>query len=224
MIAKKPVQFWGAITMRAIFLDRDGVICKNRSDHVKSWAEFEFLPGVKESLAVLSGLDLPLIVVTNQAAIGRGLMTVELLEDIHQRMVAGIAAHGGRIDRIIYCPHRPEDGCDCRKPKPGMLLRAAAEMGIDLTLSYLVGDAATDIQAGQQVGCHNILVLTGRGVEQLIPTFHFTGGHFLTIARNIEEAAAYILRTELGLRNETELSNLAQHQQPGTVTRFQESF
>lgn len=209
--------------MRAIFLDRDGVICKNRSDHVKSWAEFEFLPGVKESLAVLSRLDLPLIVVTNQAAIGRELMTVELLEDLHQRMVAEIAAHGGRIDRIMYCPHRPEDGCDCRKPKPGMLLQAAAEMGIDLTHSYLVGDAATDIQAGQQVGCHTILVLTGRGVEQLIPTFHFTGGHLLTIARDLKEAADYILKTELSLSNEPELANLAQYQQWGTATRVGES-
>lgn len=210
--------------MRAIFLDRDGVICKNRSDHVKSWAEFEFLPGVKESLAALSGLDLLLVVVTNQAAIGRGLMTVELLEDIHQRMVAEIAAHGGRIDRIIYCPHRPEDGCACRKPKPGMLLQAAAEMEIDLSHSYLVGDAATDIQAGQQVGCQTILVLTGRGVEQSIPTFHFTGEHSLTISRNLKEAAEYILRTELGQGNETERANLSQDQQPWTVIKFQENF
>jgi D-glycero-D-manno-heptose 1,7-bisphosphate phosphatase len=209
--------------MRAIFLDRDGVICKNRPDHVKSWAEFEFLPGVKESLAALSRLDLPLIVITNQAAIGRGLMTVELLEDIHQRMVTEIAAHGGRIDRIIYCPHRPEDGCDCRKPKPGMLVQAAAEIGIDLTRSYLVGDAATDVQAGQQVGCHNILVLTGRGVEQLISTVHLTGGHFLTIARNLEEAAVYILRTELGLSHEPELAHLAQYQQPRAVTKLQDN-
>lgn len=209
--------------MRAIFLDRDGVICKNRSDHVKSWAEFEFLPGVKESLAALSRLGLPLIIVTNQAAIGRELMTIELLEDIHQRMTAEVAVHGGRIDRIMYCPHRPEDGCDCRKPNPGMLVQAAAEMDLDLTRSYLVGDAATDIQAGQQVGCHTILVLTGRGIEQLIPTLHFTGGHLLTIAHDLREATDYILRTELSLSNEPELANLAQYQQLGAATKFRES-
>lgn len=209
--------------MRAIFLDRDGVICKNRSDHVKSWAEFEFLPEAKESLAALSLLNLPLIVVTNQAAIGRGLMTVQLLEDIHQRMVADIAAAGGRIDRIFYCPHRPEDSCDCRKPKPGMLQQAAIEMGLDLTRSYLVGDATTDIQAGQQVGCHNILVLTGRGTEQLITTFQLTGGHSLTISRNLKEAAVYIFRTELGLNNEAELANLTQYQQLLGMNRVQES-
>ncbi len=83
---------------RAIFLDRDGVICENRADYVKSWQEFEFLPGVKESLAALSHLGLPIVVVTNQAAVGRGLLTSETLEDIHQRMVAEIAAYGGRID------------------------------------------------------------------------------------------------------------------------------
>lgn len=188
--------------MRAIFLDRDGVICENRIDHVKNWQEFEFLPGVKESLARLSRLDFSIIVITNQAAIGRGLMTTEALEDIHQRMVAEITANDGRIDRIIYCPHRPEDECDCRKPKPGMLLQAAAEMNLDLTDCYLIGDAATDIQAGQQVGCHNILVLTGRGKEQLLATLHPPGGHFVTIASTLAEATNYILKAELRVSDE----------------------
>jgi D-glycero-D-manno-heptose 1,7-bisphosphate phosphatase len=188
--------------LRAIFLDRDGVICENRIDHVKSWQEFEFLPGAKESLASLSRLGFSIIVVTNQAAIGRGLMTTEALEDIHQRMVAEIAAHGGRIDRIIYCPHHPEDECDCRKPKPGMLLHAAAEMNLDLTSSYLIGDAATDIQAGQQVGCHNILVLTGRGKEQLLSALHSPGGPFLTISSTLAEATSYILKVELRVTDE----------------------
>lgn len=200
--------------MRAIFLDRDGVICQNRADHVKSWNEFEFLPGVKKSLAALSQLGLPIIVVTNQAAIGRGLLTTEILEDIHQHMMAEIKAHGGRIDRIFYCPHRPEDGCECRKPKPGMLLQAAQEMGLDLTGSYLVGDVVSDIQAGQQVGCHTILVLTGRGKEQLILTLHASGGHFLTISRNLEEAADYILTAELVVTDKAELTHIAQYHQP----------
>lgn len=210
--------------MRAIFLDRDGVICENRSDHVKSWREFKFLPEVKRSLAVLSQLNLPIVVVTNQAAVGRGLMATELLEDIHQRMVAEITAHGGRIDRVIYCPHRPEDECNCRKPKPGMLLQAAAEMDLDLSGSYLIGDAATDVQAGQQVGCHNILVLTGRGVEQLIPALHHTGGHFLTVSRNLMEAADYILRTELGIADQTEPTTLARYRQLLATAGFQETF
>lgn len=182
--------------MRAIFLDRDGVICENRSDHVKNWREFEFLPGAKEGLIALSRLGLPIIVVTNQAAIGRGMVSAEVVEDIHRRMLAKISGWGGRIDRIIYCPHRPEDDCSCRKPKPGMLLQAAQEMNLDLSQSYLVGDAASDIQAGRQVGCRTYLVLTGRGVEQLIPALHFVEGRRLTVARNLMEAANYILDAE----------------------------
>lgn len=193
--------------MRAIFLDRDGVICNNRSDHVKSWSEFEFLPGVKASLAALSRLGLPIVVVTNQAAIGRNLVSAEVVEDIHKRMVAEIVAHGGRIDRVIYCPHKPEDECACRKPAPGMLLQAAAEMGIDLNQSYLVGDAATDIQAGQKVGCRNFLVLTGRGVEQLNKAINSGEGHFVTVARNLTEVVYYILIAEVKL--DSEMKNMA---------------
>jgi len=153
--------------LHAIFLDRDGVICENRPDHVKSWAEFHFLPGVKDSLVVLSQLGLPIIVVTNQAVINRGIISAAVVEEIHQRMVAEITAHGGRIDRVIYCPHLPDEQCLCRKPEPGMLLQVAQEMNLDLTHSYLVGDAASDILAGQRAGCQTFLVLTGRGREQL---------------------------------------------------------
>lgn len=194
--------------MRAVFLDRDGVICENRPDHVKSWAEFQFLPGAKKSLVSLSRLGLPIIIVTNQAVVGRGLVTAQVVEDIHQRMVAEITACGGRIDRIIYCPHRPEDECDCRKPKPGMLLQAAKEMGINLAESYLIGDAATDIQAGYQVGCRTFLVLTGRGAEQLVPALHTDGGHFLTITRNLAEAVEHIIKAEAGVLPEPEQNNL----------------
>lgn len=183
--------------MRAIFLDRDGVICQNRTDHVKNWNEFKFLPGVQKSLAALSWVGLPIIVVTNQAAVGRGMLTTEILDDIHQRMVAEITAYGGRIDRIFYCPHLPQEGCHCRKPEPGMLLQAARDLDLDLAGSYLVGDAASDIQAGQQVGCHTILVLTGRGQEQLIPALHSSSGHFLTISRDLEDAVAHILASEV---------------------------
>jgi D-glycero-D-manno-heptose 1,7-bisphosphate phosphatase len=193
--------------MRAIFLDRDGVICENRNDHVKSWPEFRFLPGTKESIAALSRLGLPIIVVTNQAVIGRKMATASAIEDIHQRMVAELAAHGGRIDRIIYCPHRPEDKCDCRKPKPGMLLQAAREMDIDLSCSYMVGDAATDLMAGQEVGCKTFLVLTGRGFQQLLPTLRSVEEHF-TISRNLIRATTHILKAELSIIDESDRSSL----------------
>ena len=189
--------------MRAIFLDRDGVICENRTDHVKSWNEFQFLPGVKDSLAALSRLDLPIIVITNQAAIGRGIVPAHVVEDIHRRMVADVEAFGGRIDRVVYCPHTPEEGCSCRKPEPGMLRQVADDMGIDLSRSYVVGDAATDLMAGQRVGSQAFLVLTGRGWQQLLPALRSVG-HF-TVIRNLMAATTHIVRAELNFVDEKEI-------------------
>ena len=186
--------------MRAVFLDRDGVICQNRSDHVKSWSEFRFLPGAKNSLAALGRLDLPIIVITNQAIVGRGMVPASVVDDIHRRMVAEVETHGGRIDRVVYCPHRPEDRCDCRKPEPGMLRQVAEEMGIDLSRSYLVGDAVTDLVAGQQVGCQLYLVLTGRGLQQLAASRRSVDGFSVTC--NLTDAATRILKTEVSISDE----------------------
>ncbi len=181
--------------MQAIFLDRDGVICENRSNHVKSWQEFHFLPEVKNSILALSQLGFPLIVVTNQAIVGRGVVTASIVDEIHQRMIAEITACGGRIDRVIYCPHRPEDNCYCRKPKPGMLLQVAQDMNIDLPRSYFIGDAATDLMAAQQVGCRAFLVMTGRGFQQLEPALQAMSGQF-SVARDLKEAATQIIKAE----------------------------
>jgi D-glycero-D-manno-heptose 1,7-bisphosphate phosphatase len=182
---------------RAIFLDRDGVICENRVDHVKSWDEFRFLPGAKASLAALSKLGLPLIVITNQAIIGRGMVPARMVDDIHRLMVAEVEASGGRIDRVVYCPHRPEDQCACRKPEPGMLLQVAGEMGVDLSQSYLVGDAASDLLTGQCVGCQLFLVLTGRGWGELLPALRSV--HRFTITRDLLEATLQISAAEAAL-------------------------
>jgi len=183
--------------MQAIFLDRDGVICENRSDHVKSWDEFRFLPGVKTSLAALSQLGLPVVVVTNQAIVGRKMVSSSVVDDIHQRMMAEIESAGGRVDRVMYCPHRPEDRCGCRKPESGMLLQAADKMGIELSASYLVGDAVTDMLAGQRVGCRLFFVLTGRGFQQLLPAVHLIDD--FTITRNLVSAVTRIINTEMGV-------------------------
>lgn len=152
---------------RAVFLDRDGVINKNRNDHVKTWAEFEFLPGVLDALRDLAMLDVVVIVITNQGAIGRGLTTFEAVDDIHARMILAVQRHGGRIDDVIYCPHLPSAGCACRKPQPGMLIAAAKKWQIDLAQSFLIGDADTDILAGRAAGCYTTLVLTGRASVQV---------------------------------------------------------
>ncbi len=171
------------------------MICENRSDHVKNWDEFRFLPGAKSSLAALSLLGLPIVVVTNQAIVGRKMVPSSVVDDIHQRMVDEIEADGGRIDRVMYCTHRPEDRCGCRKPESGMLLQAADEMGIDLPGSYLVGDAATDMLAGQRVGCQLFFVLTGRGFQQLLPAVHAVDD--FTITRNLAGATTRIINAEM---------------------------
>lgn len=149
-----------------VFLDRDGVIIENRSDYVKSQAEVCFLPRTFAALRQLRGSGYAVVVVTNQSAVGRGIISLEQATAINHHVIAEIAAHGGRVDGCYVCPHRPDERCGCRKPAPGLLLRAAAELGLDLARSYLVGDALTDIAAGRAVGARGVLVLTGRGQEQ----------------------------------------------------------
>jgi D-glycero-D-manno-heptose 1,7-bisphosphate phosphatase len=190
--------------MRAVFLDRDGVICENRPDHVKSWDEFRFLPGAKNSLAALSRLGLAVVVVTNQALISRGIVSASMVNDIHRHMMDEVAAFGGRIDRVMYCPHHPDEDCGCRKPKAGMLLQAASEMGIDLCRSYMIGDAVSDLLAGQRAGCKTFMVLTGRGLQQLVSAFHSVDGRFI-ITRNLMGATTHILKAELSVADDAEM-------------------
>jgi len=187
-------------TRRAVFVDRDGVICWNRDDYVKSWEEFVFLRGARKALSWLARLELPIIVVTNQSIINRGIVPVEVVEDIHTRMVRAGEAAGGRIDRVVYCPHRPDEGCACRKPEPGLLIAAAEEFGLDLSQSYLIGDAETDMQAGRAVGCRCYLVLTGRGRRQLTRCW-LHGERGFTVVPNLGTAVNAIVRRE-GAREE----------------------
>jgi len=145
----------------AVFLDRDGVIIENRADYVKSLAERKFIPGAVEALARLAATDWLVVIVTNQAAIGRHIITRETAEAINENVVQTIAAAGGRIDGVYVCPHHPADRCTCRKPAPGLLLQAAAELGIDLAASVMIGDAASDVQAALAAGVKPVFVLTG---------------------------------------------------------------
>jgi len=176
----------------AIFLDRDGVINENRSDYVRGWSDFVFLPGALEALRILAQTDARIIIVTNQSAVGRGLIRHDTVEEIHRRMLSWIAVHGGRVDTIYWCPHHPDKGCDCRKPKPGLALQAALTFGLALNESYVVGDAASDILMGQQLGCQTILVLTGRGEQELEQVRRHVRSNFW-IARDLQEAAKLIL-------------------------------
>lgn len=152
----------------AIFLDRDGVVIENRADYVRTWDHVTLLPNAIAALSSFHRAGFKLIVVTNQSAVGRGLMSLSEAEAINERLVKTIKEHGGWVDGILMCPHKPEDNCDCRKPLPGMLLQAAQEFSIDLGTSWMVGDAWTDLLAGQAAGVEGmIMVRTGRGAAQL---------------------------------------------------------
>lgn len=151
----------------AIFLDRDGVIIENRSAYVRSWADVEIFPQAIDALAALHDSPYRIVLVTNQSAVGRGIITRETAEDINDRLLTVIHEAGGRADAVYMCPHGPDDNCDCRKPLPGLLLRAAADLNIDLSRSLMIGDALSDVQAGQAAGVErSILLRTGRGRDQ----------------------------------------------------------
>lgn len=147
-------------------MDRDGVINKDRPDYVKSWSEFEFLPGSLDALKILTLNGYRIIVVTNQSVINRGMVTEAGLQSIHEKMTGAVTSHGGSIEAIYYCPHAPEDGCDCRKPAPGLIYRAQADYGLDLSDTCMIGDSLKDILCAQSAGCGSvILVRTGHGQE-----------------------------------------------------------
>jgi histidinol-phosphate phosphatase family protein len=179
-----------------IFLDRDGVINENRPDYVKGWHEVRFLPGSKEAIAELTRAGHRVIVCTNQACIARGIISVELVEDIHRRMLAEIAQAGGRIEKVYYCPHGKDEGCGCRKPRPGLLLRARDELGLDLSDALFIGDSITDVRAGLAAGIATVLVLSGLGEEQLQQHSRDAAGPF-HIAADLCQAVEMILRGSL---------------------------
>jgi len=190
-------QSGGGAPRPAIFLDRDGVINYNRSGYVKSWEEFAFLPGALEAIAQLAGSPFHVIVVTNQSAIGRGIISRKAVEVIHERMVREVAKAGGRIDAIVFCPHEPQRGCACRKPAPGMFQEAAARLAIDLPESVFIGDAQSDVLAARAAGCRPVLVMSGRTTPDTLATWDSETRDIL-IERDLLTAATLILRSGQG--------------------------
>ncbi len=145
---------------RAVFLDRDGVINKRPAPHcyVTSPKELTILPNAAEAIRLLKAHGFLTIVVTNQAGVRRGVMRLEELEVVHRALRQELARRGAALDAVYCCPHAPSDDCDCRKPKDGLLRRAAREMGVDLSRSFMVGDSFSDVLAGHRAGCVTILV------------------------------------------------------------------
>lgn len=148
-----------------VFVDRDGVINANRPDYVRNLSQWVPLPGAFVSLARLCRASHPVVVVTNQSGIGRGLFTEEDLLVIHRRMTELLHREGGGFAGVYHCPHTPEEGCSCRKPRVGMIRRARRELGLP-SGGWMVGDALTDVEMGFRAGLRTVLVLSGRGAEQ----------------------------------------------------------
>ena len=143
---------------RLVILDRDGVINRDSSEYIKQPAEWIALPGSLDAIARLTRAGWTIAVATNQSGVGRGLFTEATLRRIHQHMLARIEAAGGRVAGVFYCPHRPDAGCDCRKPRPGLLEQAAAALGRSLEDVPYVGDKLSDVQAAVAAGARPILV------------------------------------------------------------------
>jgi D-glycero-D-manno-heptose 1,7-bisphosphate phosphatase len=142
----------------AIFLDRDGVINERVVDgYVTKWEEFRFIKGMPEAVSSLARLDLPILVVSNQACVGKGLLDEPQLERITRAFVAALEMAGDRVDGVYYCPHRSDERCSCRKPMPGLLQQASRDWRVDLGRSVLVGDSLTDLEAASTVNCRAVL-------------------------------------------------------------------
>ena len=149
--------------MSLVILDRDGVINHDSDDYIKSPAEWQPLPGSLEAIARLCRADYTVVVATNQAGVGRGLFSLEMLTRIHRKMASSIRDKGGRLDSIFFCPHSPADQCGCRKPKPGMLLEISDRLSIGLSGVPVVGDSLRDLEAAAAAGAMPVMVKTGRG-------------------------------------------------------------
>jgi D-glycero-D-manno-heptose 1,7-bisphosphate phosphatase len=150
-----------------LFLDRDGVIIEHRPEYVRTWDDVSIFPQAINALRLVKSSSFKVIIISNQSGIGRGLITPQVAENINAQLLEEIQKNGGRIDGIYICPHRPDQNCQCRKPKPGLILRAIEDLSIDPSQSILIGDNLTDLLAGQAAGLGRVaLVRTGLGKEQ----------------------------------------------------------
>ena len=201
MMAKDvPPRLTSTALRPAVFLDRDGTI-NEQMGYVNHISRFQMLPGVTEAIRRLNEAQIPVVVVTNQSGLARGYFPAELLAAVHEKLAALLAEEGAHVDGIYVCPHHPEAkkdeyrvNCNCRKPKPGLLLQAAAEMGLDLARSFVVGDRWSDLKTAKACGALPVLVLTGygRGDAQYIGPTQEVQPVFVGV--DLAEAVQWILR------------------------------
>lgn len=152
-------------TTKLIILGRDGILNKYREDHVKAPSEWVPIPGALEAVARLNHAGWHVVVATNQAGIGRGLIDMASVNAVHVAMNQALLAQGGRLDAVFFCPHTPEDGCNCRKPLPGMMRDIGLRYGVDLGHVPMASDTVRDMQAAEAAGCEPHFVRSGRAAE-----------------------------------------------------------
>jgi D-glycero-D-manno-heptose 1,7-bisphosphate phosphatase len=187
------------VSRAAVFLDRDGTLCEEVG-YVNHLSRSRLLPNSIEAIRLVNRAGLLAVVTTNQSGVARGYFSQELVEAVHAKLLATLSEGGVRLDAVYYCPHHPSEGtppwrseCECRKPKPGMILRAAREHDIDLSGSYVVGDSVVDIEAGASAGVPGILVKTGYGRGHLEHQRHRFKSEPAHAAEDLLEAVRWIL-------------------------------
>jgi D-glycero-D-manno-heptose 1,7-bisphosphate phosphatase len=183
-------------TRPAIFLDRDGVLIED-SHYLGSRDRVRLVPGAAEAVAALNRAGWPVVVVTNQSGVGRGLFSYESVGEVHAHIAAQLATFGATVAAFYFCPHHPEAEviayrveCDCRKPKPGMLLAAADDLGLDLAASWMIGDRVSDLEAGAVAGARTILVRTGFGSRVDVAALDRAGLNLDLVAADLADAVA----------------------------------
>lgn len=150
------------MSSKAVFIDRDGTIARD-VPYCSRPEDFELFPGVAEAIRLLNRSGFKVVVITNQSGIARGYFDEQMLSRIHARMLELLAGQQARIDGIYYCPHHPDDKCDCRKPQPAMVFRAARDLDIDLSLSYVIGDTEMDCEMAVRAGCRGAVKIAESG-------------------------------------------------------------
>lgn len=189
---------------KLVILDRDGVINRESASFIKSPDEWQPLEGSIEAIALLSGAGLTVAVATNQSGIARKLLDTPTLDAIHQKFLHLVRQSGGYVDRIVYCPHHPDEQCDCRKPSPGLFQRLAHHYEMPLDGVPMIGDSLRDIEAAKAVGGRPILVLTGNG-EKTVKALA-AGGESVETYADLKAAAQQIV-TEFRKRADSRLDN-----------------
>ena len=196
-----------ASSRRAVFIDRDGTLA-HEVGYVNHVSRFRLFPWAVDSVRLLNGAGLLAVVVTNQAGVARGYFPESLIADVHGLMSAAMEAGGARLDGIYYCPHHPTAGeapyrqdCDCRKPRPGLLRRAANDLGIDLARSWVVGDRDADVALARSVGARAALVKTGYGLGELLWHAPSWPRQPEVVAEHLLEAVERILADAEGARS-----------------------